>query len=94
MGITNDYEEGGPVPVRLIAVCHTAGCPAEGKECPGTYYAVPGTNPPRYNGQCGQCGQPITDLRVPPDGTEPAPEPTPEPTPPPATPVEPTQPTP
>lgn len=52
-----------PEPVCLIAVCHTDGCPAAGQECVGVYYPYGDYDPPRYLGQCGPCGQPITDLR-------------------------------
>ncbi|MFG3048148.1 hypothetical protein ACGFZR_24850 [Streptomyces sp. NPDC048241] len=82
-----------PTPVQLIAVCHTDSCPAEAKECPGTYYPYGEHTPPRYMGQCGACQQPITDLRPATTSTEPPPGPgqadTPAPTP---VPVEPSTP--
>ena len=65
---------GVPDPVRLVAVCHTPGCPVEGQECQGAFYPYGDHAPPRYLGQCGRCQQPITDLRKPPpDVPTPAP---------------------
>lgn len=67
-----------PPSVRLIAVCRTPGCPAEGQEHEGTYYPYGDYDPPRYMGQCGPCQQPITDLRptqAPAPATDPAPAP-------------------
>ncbi|WP_405613303.1 hypothetical protein [Streptomyces sp. NBC_00076] len=46
----------------LTAICRTRGCPAEGLPFEGTYFENPA--PPMYRGQCGRCGQPITDLRT------------------------------
>ncbi|MFD3618727.1 hypothetical protein ACFWWT_26500 [Streptomyces sp. NPDC058676] len=45
----------------LTAVCRTPGCRAEGVAFEGVYFENP--EPPLYRGQCGQCEQPITDLR-------------------------------
>ncbi|SED62010.1 hypothetical protein SAMN05428942_2142 [Streptomyces sp. 2112.2] len=52
--------------VTLIATCGTQGCPAEATPFEGVYFENP--EHPLYRGQCGQCGQPITDLRTS-DGT-------------------------
>ncbi|MEU3656396.1 hypothetical protein AB0E67_27040 [Streptomyces sp. NPDC032161] len=82
--MTDDPGDDFPPSVQLIAVCHTSGCPVEGQEFIGTYYPYGTYDPPRYMGQCGRCGKPITDLR-------PVPEPVPDPAPdtPAPTPVEP-----
>lgn len=77
-------DEDFPPSVQLIAVCHTTGCPVEGQEFEGTYYAYGTFDPPRYMGQCGRCGTPITDLRP---VTNPAPVPDPAPAEPTPTPV-------
>lgn len=45
----------------LIAVCRVPGCRAEGIPFEGVYFE--NLEPPLYRGQCGQCGQPITELR-------------------------------
>jgi hypothetical protein len=45
----------------LTAVCRTPGCRAEGIPFEGVYFE--NLEPPLYRGQCGLCGQPITDLR-------------------------------
>lgn len=86
-------DEDFPQSVQLIAVCHAPDCPVEGQEFEGTYYPYGTYDPPRYMGQCGRCGQPITDLRSVPTPTEPAPDPTPGPEAPAPEPVEPTTPT-
>ncbi|MFH9236024.1 hypothetical protein [Streptomyces globisporus] len=85
--VSEDYGDDFPPSVQLIAVCHTPGCPVEGQEFEGTYYAYGNYDPPRYMGQCGRCGQPYTDLR--PVTTPPPTAPDPDPTPPAPTPVEP-----
>ncbi len=46
----------------FTAICRTPVCRAEGTPFEGTYFENP--EPPMYRGQCGQCGQPITDLRT------------------------------
>ncbi|MFE0058650.1 hypothetical protein [Streptomyces sp. NPDC059003] len=53
-------EEAMPHSQRMIAICRTAACAANGIPYPGTYYAAP--EPPIYRGVCMGCGQPITDL--------------------------------
>ncbi|GHH21972.1 hypothetical protein [Streptomyces lanatus] len=53
-------DEVEPEAAIMVATCHTAGCPAEGEPCVGTYYA--NAEPPIYRGMCMPCGQPITDL--------------------------------
>ena len=44
----------------LTAVCRTAGCRAEGVLFEGVYFE--NLEPSLYRGQCGQCGQLISDL--------------------------------
>ncbi|MFB7222479.1 hypothetical protein, partial [Streptomyces sp. NPDC056227] len=63
-----------PPSTQLIAVCHTPECPVQDQEFVNTYYPYGAYNPPRYMGQCGQCQQPITDLRP---VTDPIPDPEP-----------------
>lgn len=51
-------DEMEPVAVVMIATCHTPGCPAQ----PTTQKMYGLGDPPVFLVQCGQCGQPITDL--------------------------------
>jgi hypothetical protein len=51
-------EEASPVTVR--ATCHTVGCPVA--EVTYTVPMYPNPVPPEFRAQCGQCGQPVTDI--------------------------------
>lgn len=46
--------------VLMVATCHTPGCPVEGRPFTAPFY--PNPDPPTFRGQCGQCGQPVTDI--------------------------------
>ncbi|MFF3493745.1 hypothetical protein ACFYWS_20600 [Streptomyces sp. NPDC002795] len=47
-------------PTVMKAVCHSEGCPVAEVEFVANMYA--NAEEPIYRAQCGQCGQPITDL--------------------------------
>ena len=58
MAVQTDEDE--PASTVLVATCHTDGCPANGVQCVGTYYA--NAEEPTYRGFCMRCGETITDL--------------------------------
>lgn len=47
-------------PVKMKVTCHTLGCPVD--DVTFTLDVYPNEAPPVYRVQCGQCGQPVTDL--------------------------------
>ncbi|WP_367575271.1 hypothetical protein [Streptomyces griseoaurantiacus] len=47
-------------PTMMKATCHTPGCPVAEQTFVEPMYPAPA--PPVWRAQCGQCGQPVTDL--------------------------------
>jgi hypothetical protein len=49
-----------PEPTWMLATCHTAGCPEDGKTYRVPCY--PNSEPPTYRVVCMGCGEQVTDL--------------------------------
>lgn len=48
--------EDEPTPTRMVATCHTEGCPMSGVPITALMY-------PPYTAQCAQCGERVADVR-------------------------------
>ncbi|MFB6665964.1 hypothetical protein [Streptomyces parvus] len=59
-----DDEE--PTPTQMLATCRTPDCPVQDQTFEVGMY--PNASPPTWRAQCGQCGNPITDIEPAPTG--------------------------